>query len=968
MQRSRSPIFLTLALCFTADVAHADTAEEQAHFFRKHVEPILVGRCLECHGSDRIGEFDLRTQTAAIEEGGESGTCIEPGSPDESLLYEYVSNEQMPPEDPLSADEIATLKRWIADGAFFPSEPLDPFQVTTSRRAGLDWWSLQPLSSAPPPSPKGLPETWSQNPIDRFVYAKLSEKELQQSSPADPRTLIRRITYDITGLPPTPKEVASFLSTCDAETDSPNQVGDQAYEALVNRLLASPRYGEHWGRHWLDVVRFGESRGFERNEIVNNVWPFRDYVIRSLNQDKPFDQMAREHLAGDIVGKGNPEVEIGVAFIVCGPYDDVGNQDVLQIAQIRANTIDEMIRATGETFLGLTIGCARCHDHKFDPVKQQDYYRLYSTFAGVFHGNRVVATEDQRRELAKKKRPLDQTLQKASDQKKKLEATILALGEQSADKIESTWRRPPVDRKLTVENFAPVEARFLRLVSEGIEKNPHATAGYHIDEFEVWTAGESPRNIALASAGSTAEGKSRVPNDFSDAYSASLTIDGQFGARWLAAAPTLTITLPKTEQISRVVFSSDRPGAAGVSEVAGFVCEYRIEISADGENWTKVADSHDRLPLNENHRRRRLAEAVITADQQQQLASLNAKISRTKSELAKLQQLPSWSVGTYRQDNGPFHIFLGGNPQRKGELVTPASLSTLSKTVRPFRLAQDAPESKRRHALANWIVDLDNPLTPRVLANRLWHYHFGTGIVDTPSDFGFMGGRPTHPELLDWLARQIHTDLWRVKPLHKIILMSQTYRQSSDFHDHSASVDQQARFLWRFPPRRLSAEEIRDSMLQVAGKLNFEIGGPGFRLYHYWQDNVATYTPREKVGPETYRRSVYHQNARAAPVDLMAEYDTPDCAFSSPRRTVTTTPLQALTLMNHSFTIDMAETLAKSVKQDDLDATVRQVYLRVFSRPCDEQELASASLFIKEYGLNAFCRALFNANEFVYID
>jgi len=964
---NRTILVLTIAFVLPAFYARAGTSEQQEQFFHDHVEPILIGRCLECHGSERQGELDLRTESTALE-GGESGTCISPGNPEESLLYEYVTSEEMPPKKPLSTDEIAVLKQWIANGAFFPSAPLDPFSMTTDHRAGFDWWSLQPLSVAIPPTPESLPAAWSLNPIDRFVYAKLVEKELQNSPPTDPRTLLRRVTYDVIGLPPTPAEVTDFLAACAAETGSPEQVGDQAYEALVDRLLASPKYGEHWGRHWLDVVRFGESRGFERNEVINNLWPFRDYVIRSLNDDKPLDQLIKEHLAGDVIGKGNPEVEIGAAFLVCGPYDDVGNQDVVQAAQIRANTIDEVIRATGESFLGLTVGCARCHDHKFDPVSQHDYYSLYSTFNGVFHGSRTVATDEQRLELAGKQKPLKATQKELSKNITDLDNAIFTGAKQKSSEYEAFWTRPATNRQGTEETFAPVEARYVRLIGEAVDTNPNAGNGYNIDEFEVWTAGTSSRNMALTKNGGEAKGQGRSAQDFADAYSPNLTIDGKFGERWYAVSPKLTITLARSETIDRVFFSSDRSGAAKNHSVAAFVCDYRIEVSLDGERWTEVANSHDRKPVNERHRRKRLIDAQITAEQSQELARLKSELAEVKVQLGALPKLPNWWVGIPQQSKATFHVFLGGNPQRQGDPVVPASLGALSKVTHRYELDDATLEGKRRQALAQWIVAPENPLTPRVLANRLWHYHFGTGIVDTPNDFGFMGGRPTHPKLLDWLAQQLHANSWHVKPLHKLIVTSQTYRQASGFRAKAASVDGQARFLWRYPPRRLSAEEIRDTMLQVAGKLNPKMGGPGFRLYHYWQDNVATYVPRDQYGPETYRRSVYHQNARAAPVDLMAEFDTPDCAFSAPRRAATTTPLQALTLMNHSFTIDMAAAIANRVQQDDPAAKVRQIYDLLYSRPCDDVEFALAEQFIEKYGLNAFCRALLNTNEFVYID
>ena len=288
----------------------------------------------------------------------------------------------MPKEGaPLSADEVAVLRTWIAEGAHWPEDVV----IREKSKADRTWWSLQPLAVTEPPS-EGIPDEWKLNPIDRYVFARLRQ-QLRPNPRADRRTLIRRVTYDLTGLPPTPEETDAFV-----RDDSPD-----AYERLVDRLLASPRYGEHWGRHWLDVTRFGESTGFEVNHVIDNAWPFRDYVIRSLNEDKPFDRFVIEHLAGDALGRGDPAVEVGLTFLVCGPVDIVGNADAAQAAQIRADTVDEIIRATGEAFLGLTIGCARCHDHKFDPISQQDYYRLYATFAGVYHDDRLVAPDSELR-------------------------------------------------------------------------------------------------------------------------------------------------------------------------------------------------------------------------------------------------------------------------------------------------------------------------------------------------------------------------------------------------------------------------------------------------------------------------------------------------------------------------------------------------------------------------------------------
>ena len=279
-------------------------------FFHKRVEPILVGRCLECHGKARKGKLDLRTRATALA-GGKTGRVIKPGKPDDSLLYEHVSTKEMPPKKPLTAEQISILKQWITDGAYFPDKPLDFFAMTTDRRAGYDWWSLQPLKLSEPAAAQEIPVAWKAKPIDRYVYAKLVEKGLKPSPPAEPKSLIRRATYDLIGLPPTPEEVNAFLAASRQETGKANRVGETAYEKLIDRLLMSKHYGEQWGRHWLDVVRFGESNGFERNVIHNNVWPFRDYVIRSFNQDKPFDRLVLEHLAGDVLGPDDPEVAVG---------------------------------------------------------------------------------------------------------------------------------------------------------------------------------------------------------------------------------------------------------------------------------------------------------------------------------------------------------------------------------------------------------------------------------------------------------------------------------------------------------------------------------------------------------------------------------------------------------------------------------------------------------------------------------
>jgi hypothetical protein len=736
--------------------------------FAGNIAPIFERHCIRCHQpANKQGELSLAT-FADLAEGG----YVVPGEPEESHLLQVVSfvddqKPMMPKEgEPLSTTDVELLREWISQGADWP----DSIVVRERSKADRSWWSLQPLSTIEPPM-DGIPSDWAANPIDRFIYSRLSAANLQPSPPADRRTLIRRLTFDLTGLPPTPQAIEAF------EQDS----SPDAYERLVDRLLDSPHFGEQWGRHWLDVVRFGESTGFEVNHIIDNAWPYRDYVIKSLNADKPFDRLVIEHLAGDAVAPGDPDTEVALTFLVCGPADIVGNQDAVQAAQIRADTIDEIIRTAGEAFLGLSVGCARCHDHKFDPISQQDYYRLYATFAGVHHDDRVVATDARKR------------------------ARELAL--------------------------TPLEAEKKKLLEE----------------------------------------------------------------------------------------------------------------KAARENGSGQSDDE-------------LANRLAVLDHQ----------------IASIPALPLLRVGRFEQPPGPQFVFVRGDAQRKGDPVTAASMSTLTNVTAGFELNGDAPEQARRLALARWIVAADNPLTPRVLVNRLWHYHFGTGIVATPSDFGFMGQRPSHPELLDWLARQLVEGGWRMKQLHKQIVMSQTYRQSGANRPDASKVDSDSRLLWRFPPRRLAAEEVRDTILEIAGVLDTRHGGPGFRLYRYTRDNVATYTPLDDFGPETYRRAVYHQNVRASHIDVLSDFDAPDCAYSTARRTPTTSPGQSLVLMNHSFTMQMAaafaDRLTKEAGLDRLQGQIERAFQLALGRPPDGEEFAAARNLAEQHGLRAFCRALLNSSEMIYID
>jgi hypothetical protein len=817
-----------------------------------------------------------------------------------------------------------------------------------AKHGDKSWWSLQPI-----------PRQFKYDNIDAFVAAELAEKKLTFNPPADPRSLIRRMCYDVIGLPPTATEVHDFAAAYQVDAR-------KATEALVDRLLASPQYGERWGRHWLDVIRFGESNGYEHNFVVDDLWPFRDYVIKSFNDDKPFNQFIAEHLAGDVIGKDQPEIEVGSAFLVAGPYDDVGNQDPVAQKNIRAATLDEIITATSGAFLGLTVNCARCHNHKFDPIPSEDYYRIRAAFEGVRHGRRVIATQQQRAAFAAAMKPLNKQKAKLTSERNALEQSIQARAASELAQFKPT--RPKIDPQLTEESFAPVPARQVKFVMHAATDNPNSSAAGsgRLTEFEVFST--DSRNVALASNGGKAEGaQSAVAEDFPEAYGPQFCIDGKFDQQWFIGSPAvLTITLASVETIDRIAFSNAKGVNLKDKSQGATPCEYDVQVSVDGRSWQTVASSDDRIPWTPAHGIERVRRRVITEAEQQKLAAFDREIAQVQSEIDAVPKLPVVWAGNYFQPKEPTFVDKGGDPMKPDHAVVAASLSVLDQVTKPYELAPDAPEGQRRLALARWIAADDNPLAPRVLANRVWQYHFGAGIVDTPSDFGFLGGRPTHPELLDYLARRLLANGWRLKPLHREILLSRTYLQSSTFRPDAAKQDKDARLLWRFPPRRLSAEEIRDTMLSVAGKLRLEpMGGPGFRLYKFTQNNVCTYFPLDIQGPETYRRAVYHQNARASIVDVLNDFDLPDIAFAVPKRANTTTPLQALTLLNHSFTLDMAKAMVERIEPGDF---VVQAYALAFQRPPTATERAAAENLISAYGREALCRALLNSNELIYLD
>jgi hypothetical protein len=938
-------------------------------FFEQKVRPVLFEHCYSCHSATagKLRANLFLDSKAGWEKGGDSGVpAVVPGDPERSPLIASIQHLEleMPPDKPKLPDSvIADLVEWVRMGAPDPRD--GKIEV---KRGDKSWWSLQPVPAFASDENELQSKPMDRDVIDQIIDRQLAEKGLQRSPPADSRTIIRRMHYDLIGLPPAQEEVTAFASAFLENADA-------ATSQLVEKLLSSSQYGERWGRHWLDVVRFGESHGFERNVINDQIWPFRDYVIRSINEDKPFDAFIQEHLAGDIIGKGDPDIEVGSAFLVAGPYDDVGNSDPVAAANIRAATLDDAITATSGAFLGLTINCARCHDHKFDPIPTEDYYRLRAAFEGVSHGHRTVASPQQQQAFSDAIQPLNQKKSGFQKDRKEIETAIEVRARQML--MPST--RPKIDFVLTEESFPSAEARYLKFTMHASTNNPKSAVGSRLTEFQVWSDDSEPRNVALASNGTTADGaRSAVADDFLDAYGPQLAIDGTLGEQWFVGAPAvLKLTFAQPMRIKKISFTNDKGNEQVIDKNRGATpTDYDIQISMDGKAWISVASSEGREPWTEEHAIERSRTKTINEEERAKLATLDAALAELERQIRKIPVLQQVWVGKHEQPKELTFVHKGGDPMKPMAAIAPSGLSVLDRVLEPYVLDLNAVQSERRLALAKWIACDANPLTARVLANRVWQYHFGAGIVDTPSDFGFLGSRPSHPELLDYLARRLIRNGWRIKDLHREILISKSYRQASqgrgEEFNAGIKLDKSARLLWRFPPRRLSAEEVRDTLLSVSGKLDTRMGGPGFRLYKFSQNNVCTYFPLEQHGPETYRRAVYHQNARASVVDVLNDFDLPDISFASPKRSNTTTPLQSLTLLNHSFTLDMASAFADRLSDSTITTNVTEkiaaAFAMAFQRQPNEAEVAAAAGLIQSHGLGAFCRAMLNANELIFIE
>lgn len=890
--------------------------------FVHEVQPILEKHCYSCHGPDKQKSgLRLDVKTEALRGGDSHAPNIISGKAQESPLIQFITTDdedtQMPPKGKrLATTEIETLTRWVNEGAPWP-DGVDAAKVVDKR----DHWSFKPLDA-------------KAGSIDSFITAKLMEKGLTLSPEASSRTLIRRLYMVLHGLPPTPEEVETFVADKDPK----------AYEKRVDRLLASPRYGERWARHWLDVIAFGETHGFEVNTPRPNAWPYRDYVINAFNQDTPYPQFIMEQLAGDAVG-----VDAATGFIVANAALLPGQigKDEESKAKARQDELNDMVSITGGAFMGLTLHCARCHDHKFDPVSQADYYGLQAIFAGVRHGERPLKKDD--------KKWMDED-----------PSTLLPRLSQATHKLiqfeplaKPGVVRVPVHTHRNMDRFAPIATQKLRFTILATSENNRYEPC--LDELEIYNT--QGQNLALKGSGCKV---TACESWSSSRHRLEHLNDGLYGNEhsWISKTKGqgwVQVELPKTESIEAVVWGRDRLDKFSDR----LPVEYRIEVALADGSWQLVSDSKSRKTYPGSKARLQMQEPTDTT---KVAAWHDAKgeVSALESKLSTATNGPMIYAGKFEQPGPAFRLNRGDVTQPKEE-VSPGAVTAIGT---PLSLPRDLPEQQRRIALAKWLADPQNPLPARVLVNRLWQHQFGEGIVNTPNDFGRNGALPTHPELLSWLAAEFIRSGWSIKHMQKLIVMSQTWRQSSTPRPDGLVADAQTKLLWRYPPRRMEAEVLHDAILSVAGTLDLKMGGPGYSAFAPNNNYVRVYDPKLEFGPTDWRRMIYMTKVRVAQDSTFGTFDCPDAGQSQPKRPRSTTAIQALSLFNSDFVNQQAEFLATRLTHEagqDPTQQIQRAFALTTQRQPTAAETGVCSALVKEHGLPALCRVLLNANEFLFV-
>ncbi len=862
---------------------------------------------------------------------------------------------------------------------------------------GSDWWSLRPLQRPQIPRPVHG-DSRPANPIDSFIAAKLAEKGLSPSREADRRTFIRRLYFDLIGLPPAPEQIESFISDRDA----------QAYEKLADRLLDSQQYGERWARHWLDVVHYGETHGYDKDQPRPNAWPYRDYVIRALNEDRAYARFVQEQVAGDVLFPGTRDGIEALGFISAGPWDLIGHAEVPETKMdgrvARHLDRDDMVGTTMQTFNSLTVQCAQCHNHKFDPISQEDYYSLQAVFAAV---DRADTRYDADPAVAKSRKPILARQAKLAARKKEL------------------------DEKVVVRAGQPLEDLGKKIVAvEKSMKNGDA-AGYHSSiekkqDAMKWVQVDLGRSVALGSIvlhackddfNGIGEGFGfpvRFKVEISDEATfnrgtlvgdhslenfpnpklkpQSVDVGGRT-ARFIRVTAT-KLALRQDDYIFALA-ELDALGTDGKNSALGAAVS-ALDSTEAPVRWQKInltdgwypgATAVDSQELSALRAERAALRAKATRDDEQEaMAQADRDLAVVKSELDKLPSQSLVYVASVHTGSGafagtgakggkprPIHVLNRGSLEKPGREAGPGTLSCLQGLSSRFELAPNHSEGERRAALAKWLTDARNPLTWRSIVNRVWQYHFGRGLVETPNDFGRMGGRPTHPELLDWLAVEFRDGGQSLKTLHRLIVTSATYRQSSEGAEAFAKVDSDNRYLWRMNRRKLEAESVRDAVLYVAGKLDLKMGGPSFKDFVVDKPEHSPhyeYHRHDPEDPKSQRRSIYRFIVRSQQQPFMTTLDCADPSMQVGRRNESVSPLQALTLLNNTLMLSMSKHFAEKTerRQGDMLAKIRGAYYEAIGRPPSAEDEKALTDYAREFGLPNFCRVLLNLNEFSFVD
>jgi len=901
----------------------------QVEFFEKKVRPLLVAHCYECHSAKDVKGGLLLDSAAGWQKGGDSGAAVVPHDPDASRLIDAIryGNEdlQMPPSGKLPAEEIQILEQWVTQGAIDPRAA--EVAVSGSRLKGMSveegrkFWSFVPVHLPDVPVPAN--PNWVRTPIDAFVLAKLEANNLRPAFIADKRTLIRRATFDLTGLPPSPAEVTAFL-----EDES-----DDAYKRLIDRLLASPDYGVRWGRHWLDVARYADSNGLDENLAFGNAWRFRDYVVDAFNNDKPFDRFLKEQIAGDLLPDASLESRIATGFLVLGAKV-LAEPDR---EKLDMDTIDEQLDTTGKAFLGMTFGCCRCHDHKFDPIMQSDYYSLAAIFkstktfgdtnyGAIKHWNEYAfGTEEEKAAL--KKIDEDVAAKKAAAATVKAEAT---------NRLRSDVRSKAAVYLATAAGIDP-DTSLIDLQALAEPLGLHARVLHHCRQHLKFHS-DDPLFL-----------KWRELQAVGDSSGIQQHYAALFAAADAALASAKTTNAAATSSGDNTLDAA----RAALDDPSGFLALP-----------PKPEFALDPTTLTEFHRLSEIARIAESeaADEASAMSVVDGTV---------LTSLP---------------IAVRGNHRNPGDPV-PRNFPSV---MRDEGSSVQLPDNQSgRLQLAEWLASPDHPLTSRVIVNRIWRWHFGRGLVASTDNFGVLGDKPTHPELLDWLAHQFATSGWSMKSLHRLIMTSSVYQMDSQHVQASefSVVDPEMELLWRFHRQRLDAEQIRDSILQVSGRLDRSLGGKTVPLRN--RQFVFDHTSIDHTKYGSLRRAVYLPVIRNNLYTMFEQFDFPDPTMPTGNRNTTVVAPQALIMMNSELVIDSADALARILidERSDPEHRVELAYIRTLSRNPADAEMTAALDFVlamtndrtatdsndavqRSAELQAwslFCQTLLASNEFIYV-